>query len=502
MNLHLRISHTGLILVAVPLLFEIVFVALLANLLTQQELETQRTERNRAVVSLASDLTQEYLNAGQLIVAWRFSKSDEFLSRYDESLQIIPVSLEKLRNLTQDNQEKLRHVTNLEIYGGRVLSLLNQYRRFAGEGKGGGSLLDRINVKQFRDEIQKAFVPFRREVKALQEEARQSAESTPEAEAARKATWRNFLAIGIAFNIVISVLLAIFFGRNITGRLAVLADNSRRLSKREPLNQPVSGNDEITELDSVFRDMVKALTKAEKEKQEFISMISHDLRSPLTSVRGTLTLISEGRYGKINDSGMDKLLGAEASVDRLIRLINELLEIERIQSGMLPMTVAEASLSALFNAARQALLALEDKHNVLIAIEPTDLVVCIDRDRMLQVIINLLANAIKFSPDDSKVQVSASRLTDGCEIRIKDEGRGIPESKLKTIFDRFSQVDRQIDESLGGSGLGLAICKMIVEAHHGKIGVESVEGKGSTFWIKLPVQTPAPPLTTLTDNRS
>ncbi len=486
MKLNLRISHTGLILVAIPLIFEIVFVALLANLLSHQESETEKTERNRAIVSLGSDITQDYLNAGQLIVAWRFSKSPDFLRRYDESLQIIPISQEKLKKLTADDQEKLRHVTNMEMYGNKVLILLNQYRQFADEGRGGGSMLDRINVKQFRDEIQKAFEPFRREVKALQDEARNSAESTPEAEAARKAAWRQFLSVGIAFNIVISIALALFFAKNITKRLAVLADNSRRLSRREPLNQPVYGNDEITELDTVFRDMVRALTQAEKEKQEFIQMISHDLRSPLTSVKGTLTLLSEGMYGEVNKQGKVKIDSAEESVDRLIKLINELLEIEKIQSGMLPMNLVEVSLKDLFRTSRNALLALEEKHNVLIVIEPTDLVVNIDRDRMVQVIINLLANAIKFSPDDSKVTISATLVQDACEIRVKDEGRGIPEDKLSTIFERFGQVDRETDAKLGGSGLGLAICKMIVEAHNGKIGVESVEGKGSTFWVRLP----------------
>ena len=228
--------------------------------------------------------------------------------------------------------------------------------------------------------------------------------------------------------------------------------------------------------------------RMETLKQEFVAMITHDLRTPLASIQFTLELFSRMEAAKLSDEWKARLSGIENGCTRLLQLINNLLDLEKIRSGKLDLDLEVHQLDRLIDCSIDAVRGFAEQNGIELKGQSLATVVVADEERIVQVLVNLLANAIKFSPAGQSVIVESELLEDVAEIRVVDHGRGIPEAKLEQIFDRFTQVsnaDAQVKG--GGTGLGLTICKAIIEAHQGSIGVRSQEGKGSTFWFRIPL---------------
>lgn len=230
--------------------------------------------------------------------------------------------------------------------------------------------------------------------------------------------------------------------------------------------------------------------EVDRLKQEFISTVSHELRTPLASMRGSLRLLSSGLFGELPPEANELIAVADRNAVRLIALINDILDLERLEHGKVKLHFSAQPLAHILARARESVQALAAQQKIQLNISPVDLTVVADGDRIVQVIVNLLSNAVKFSPAGSAIQVSASEQNGWIEVRVTDQGRGIPAAYLDKVFERFRQVEASDDREKGGTGLGLAICKNIIEQHHGVIGVESVEGRGSTFWFRLPAVAP------------
>lgn len=238
----------------------------------------------------------------------------------------------------------------------------------------------------------------------------------------------------------------------------------------------------------VFRDITQRL-EVDRLKSEFVSMVSHELRTPLTSIRGSLGLLVGGAMGTLPGNALRMVTLALDSCARLTRLINDILDIERIESGTMPMEFGDHRAAALVETAAEQLQILATQVGVTLTIAGTDGYVHADADRVVQTLINLMDNAIKFSPRGSTVEVTSTVLDDVVEFRVADQGRGIPQDKIDRIFSRFEQVDSSDARDKGGSGLGLAISRSVVERQGGRIWAESIEGLGATFRFTLPLAT-------------
>ena len=230
-------------------------------------------------------------------------------------------------------------------------------------------------------------------------------------------------------------------------------------------------------------------------KDEFISTVSHELRTPLTSIRGALGLLSSGIIGDVDAKALNLLRIAVTNTDRLIRLINDILDLERMQSGRAPLQIRRCSLRDLAQQAIETMTPMADANTVHLALEPFTVAQASfpealffdgDSDRILQVLTNLLSNAIKFSPPASTVRIHTEATADSILLKIVDEGRGIPSDKLDSIFDRFQQVEPSDARQKGGTGLGLAICRSIVQQHSGSIWAQRNLGPGTTLYVMLP----------------
>ncbi|MEH1899342.1 MAG: ATP-binding protein [Nostoc sp.] len=249
------------------------------------------------------------------------------------------------------------------------------------------------------------------------------------------------------------------------------------------------------------------ITERKRLENEFISLVSHELRTPLTSIMGALDLLDAGQLGTLTEQGQKVLSIATTNTERLIRLINDILDLERMKSVKIFMQKVKCNAADLLIIATETMQAMADKLQVKLIVHPLAIELWADPDRLLQTLTNLISNAIKFSEPGDTVWVSAtlaehkgvelgendhasiqSTLLPGfLLISIRDEGRGIPKDKLQIIFERFQQVDASDSRNKGGTGLGLAICRNIIQQHNGKIWVESILGEGSTFYVLLPL---------------
>ena len=227
----------------------------------------------------------------------------------------------------------------------------------------------------------------------------------------------------------------------------------------------------------------------DRMKDEFISTVSHELRTPLTSLRGALGLVAGGALEERPEKARQMLDIAINNTDRLVRLVNDILDLERIQSGKSELHSTMVSAEDLLRKAVSAQQARTPRPSARMFFAANGVTVWADPDRVLQALNNLLSNAIKFSPAGGEIHLTARNLDDHEALfEVRDQGRGIPEDKLEYIFDRFQQGDASDSRALGGTGLGLAICRSIINQHGGRIWATSTPGKATTFHFTLPTK--------------
>lgn len=599
--MNLKISHKLLLLVTVPLFFELVFVGALYYLLDQ-------TEQERAREAHARDLSKHLNRVHQILLTAIAYDSSEVISgeepdgtprksSFGDMFRQEFADIEKLVAGHPEEQHELNQVKS------RLFDTWVEMQKIRVEWKEAGAVASLAYIKK----VKPTFRAIVRDIDGLVAVEERIERESPIIQRKQRELIKGVLVGGIVFNIALALFLALYFNRGITNRLAVLLDNIRRHGANLPLTQ-LSGNDELSEVDRAFKDMVSKLKAAKRKeqailanfvllleslpvgvlllkrdgevelanlalsnmlgyedspvkknvrdlvyltdasgkpvkmpdgedekvwcetdaisrdgnsvpvelglrnietpdgekvlaimvditqrreverlKQEFLSMVSHDLRTPLNSIQAFFELVADGIYGDLNEAGSKKVSLLEAEVGRLMRLIQQLLDLDRLQSGAVKLSIQNIEVASLVEASVNSVRSLADSRGIEIEVLGSPLSVKADADKIIQVLVNLLSNAIKFSPDYSTITVSVVRQGSQAIFKVLDRGRGIPIEAQAVIFERFKQVRKSDATRKGGTGLGLAICRTIIEQHGGKIGVESQEGAGSTFWFKLPV---------------
>lgn len=304
------------------------------------------------------------------------------------------------------------------------------------------------------------------------------------------ASARKFAIVMSAMAIILVVIISLFITRSISKPLAALMDKTKEVSEGAfNCDLIISSPPEISELTKAFNSMCHKLNILDRMKSDFFSTMSHELRTPLSSIREGTNLLLEGIGGTVTDKQKKLLTIISRESNRLIGLVNSVLDLSKMEAGMMTYTFETASLTPLIDKAMLEIAPLVEAKKIGLQkkIDQNLPVLKIDPERMLQALRNLIGNAVKFTPDEGQVKVSARPVDHGVEVSVVDTGPGIPSENLTKIFDKFQQAKPSGPFTTKGTGLGLAIVKHIISSHGGRIWAESEPGRGSSFIFVLPV---------------
>jgi two-component system sensor histidine kinase GlrK len=289
----------------------------------------------------------------------------------------------------------------------------------------------------------------------------------------------------LAFILLLSLLIA----RSINKPISILKNKTREIAKgRFEADLRLSSPPEIGELAAAFNFMCRKLSELDKVKSDFFASMSHELRTPLTSIKEGTGLLLEGVGGATTEKQRKLLTILAEESNRLIGLVNSLLDLSKMEAGMMNYSFEKASLAPLIKKAVSEITPLLEAKGIQLETEVAERLpaVKVDSERILQALRNLIGNAVKFTPKAGRVKVAARSVTGKIEVSVRDTGPGIAAENLKAIFDKFHQGNSNGAFSVNGTGLGLAIAKHIIVSHGGEIWAENHPDRGSTFTFVLP----------------
>lgn len=598
MQLRISLFHKGLILVAVPLLFELISYGVLADLFHRAQEEARQADKAREISDRINQIVRNFYDMLTTMKAAALVRDPHLQARKEEMVEKTFAEMRRVRALVNDDPVAAALMDEVQARAKEANQTLDSIKSAFDNGdlEQCALLQKSLNVK-----IKQIVSP---ELLSLARRHHEIGDRSPERQAYFRELISQQLSFGIALGVILTVVLAVIVSKGITRRLAVLSENSLRLARNDRLLPALSGHDEIARVDQVFHSMAEALAQAsrieralienasdvicsidksgkfqainpaavkvlaytqdellgkhyidlvahqdrdhvkscmesllnsdrqepfetrlirkdgaiidilfsaywsgeektyfcvlhditerkdaERVKQEVMDMVSHDLRTPLTAVRHLHEMLVLGKAGDIPESARRLVLRADSASQQMLTLINDLLEIEKIKAGKMQLKKVEIPAANLFDSCLHIITPLSEEKSIKLEIVDTDIDIFADPDRLVQVLVNLGTNAVKYSPKGGTVTMSAVIEDNAVVVRVRDQGRGIPENMQEAIFNRFQQVQHSDATIIGGTGLGLAICKAIVELHGGSIKVECRENEpGSTFVFTVPLK--------------
>ena len=311
-------------------------------------------------------------------------------------------------------------------------------------------------------------------------------------------TARNTVLVALALALALTVLIGLLLTRALLRPIDELRRGMARVAEGdfEPnVHVPTERQDEIGDLSRSFSTMTAQLAELDRLKAEFVSVASHEIKTPLSVIRGYVSLLIEGIYGAVNEQQKKTLESVSDQVDRLTRLVHRLLDISRFEAGGGRLELRRINVRDFLDELTGGFHVLAFQNGIDFAVNVAgDAPVNVegDADRLNEVLGNILSNAFKFTGHGGKIALDARRDGAGLAVEVRDTGVGIPPDKLPKIFEKFYQVENTAQPRSAGSGLGLAIAKEIVEAHGGTITAESEVGKGTRFRVTVPERPPVP----------
>lgn len=490
----MRLKQQTFLLLSVPLFFEVMFICVLMQALYNAEQEFLAEAQNREISMCVNNIMRDMLQAvTQLGSRYLVKKTDFQISQVGNLLEDILEQRATLKKLIANDAARKKQFAEFNSALDTQLVTFDEFR----DVMSGHHDLEALQVLRKLNALLSTVNESGSEI--IQNYERRG-EKRKLAIVHSRQRVRMIILFGAGFNLLLVAGLGLWTVRFSLSRLKTLMQNNERLAQHQVLLEPISGNDEYAELDRTFHSMAFALDEAKKKEREFVSMLSHDIRSPLGGLQSTLELFSMGRFGELNEKGRTALSKADLAICRILSLTEGLLELDKLESGEFKLDKQRSVLNLLIKEAISMVQTQAEQHQVEIttnlqqsertvsetASESNDeTMVELDQTQILRVMMNLLTNAIKFSEPHGKVIVSTKFDGNDVLVTVADTGRGIPEDKLASIFERYAQVELADSRQKKGIGLGLPICKAIVLAHGGTMGVASEFGKGSTFWFRL-----------------
>lgn len=472
----MRVASKGLLVICAPLLFQVAFAGSLFGLLNQFHAELEKGDAAREAVVTAYKLQSHLIDASTAAGTFAISQDQRLKSWFELEIEEIGNQSSKLKKLTQDDPEQLE---NVQVVDSSIQEILRIYEKLM-DAKASLALVSGGAFVTLQKPMNRGGTAAGR----LIERAKIRAEEEVRNRGKTTGIINTFLVGGLVVDVLVTVFLSLFFTRSVSNRLGIVSDNVARLAARTQLNPLMPAEDEISEVDAAVHDAAAALTKAEQQKTETLLIMREQLLKPLKLADEAIARMNEPA-GHLNEKAAKRLEFARSSMQRVLRMVHDLMDThggDKFHLSIKPVDSAE-----LINNAVALTKAWADVREVSIECTSDPVTFEGDFDLLNQVIVNFITNAIKHSPDGSVIRIVGAAREAGLRIEVIDSGQGVPKESQEKIFEPFQQVEEADATKRGGAGLGLAICKSIVEEHHGRIGVDSEVGKGSNFFLELPL---------------
>ena len=440
------------------------------------------TTRTVPALRVASSARDQLLSLERLEARFAVLRDPRYATVWHERAARVQADLDRLRELVRTTNERARLTEVITTFGAYRTAVLAEHTRPASVPSASVEAQHRVLGDAVAAALDGLLETMYARIAAGEAEAAQL----------ESRTWLRVLT-ALAAAVALALLGTGFIAHRMTRSLRRLSEATTAVaagSYREPIAD--SARDEIGALARSFNAMAAQLRRMDETKEEFFATLSHELRSPLTSVREAAHLLRDGVPGALNAKQARLVTLIERSTDRLLRLVNQILELSRLRAGVLPLSREPVDLERVVGRAVEELRPQAEEAGLSLARERLGerFDTLGDEDRLVQVVVNLVANAVRFTPRGGRV---TARLVDAAaevEVQVEDTGVGIPATALPYIFDSWRQAHRD----RGGTGLGLAVVRGVVQAHGGRVTVESHEGKGSRFTVLLPRAPQAAPV--------
>lgn len=478
-----RIAHKGIALVILPLVVNCAWIVMLNSCLESTE---KLAEMERSQTLLLQHVNGSFLKFAEvlgMVTSYAATGQNSFRVAYLKRLNDVRDELRELRAL-KSYKATVEQFADAVIQDAESQTTALERARIPDDKESLEAGI--LAVKQFRrftDSAQRTIVKIQRQISTQQMEL----DRIHADQAETRARTRLMVFLGLGANIILAGVLAFYFVSDITRRLRTLVVNAEKLPLYEPLQDVVGGHDELSEVDAALHNAAAELERSREYRSSLMQMMAHDLRSPLAALKVSLALLYKKNQEKIGDDGLRQMNGMNASIDRLINLISDLLILERLERNELVLDQGPENIREVAQVAIDSVASLAEARKITIENAVPKLYVTCDRERILQVLVNYLSNAIKHSPSSADVSVSAAEEGGApgmLRVEVRDRGAGIDSREAAQLFEKFHQL--RAGKELGGSGLGLAISRLIIEAHGGRVGVVGRKGEGAEFWFTLP----------------
>lgn len=448
------------------------------------ELVARETKTKKAM-SLALDIRGKMEQAVLLIA----TKSLVGLGVNSKTLQreLIQNDFLELRGLAAEEPGIMPVVDQLQVHSNHFLELFEEAANAYQPGNDQLFFSQFLGKNEFLESLTLSFTSIKNDAESLLAKYKPiAADLGPKALKGREAL-RTGMIVAIALNVAVVAGIALLLNKTTLHRLKILTDNMMDFSKGKPPTKRLDGNDELSALDATFNNMAEELARLNEFRKSMQAMVSHDLRSPLTSMALRLEMMVHMQTEPLPPQVEKDLKHLKSETDRLKRLANTLLDIEKMEDGSMQVQSKNIACQEIVSTSVEALLSQLKRKQIAVEQNlPNDSAFLCDTDRTIQVVINFLSNAVKFAPKKSKVTIGlVSASEKEWRLEVNDEGPGVPADKRDKLFGKFNQLDQPDEVRKEGSGLGLYICKLLIEAQGGRVGYRPSEGGGSCFWLEL-----------------
>ncbi|HEY9682356.1 MAG TPA: ATP-binding protein [Oculatellaceae cyanobacterium] len=458
----------------IPFVIEVAFFWILYEMNSSTEKFVAAERKQRQVVQHLNTLTM-LLGNSLSTVFYRDQWEDEEFA--PDNLNEMNSEVSQLQQLSKENPESAAQIRAIEPIMEEQIKMLVHLHALPRDA------LNRNTFESlgFRKTMQAVSFGTQKLTKILKAE-NEVLEGKQKQQEAAQSNLKVLIISGVFVNFLMALGLGLFFLTDFSRRFKVLINNADRLSEGEPL-QEVPGTDELAFLNKVLNETSEELNLSKRRRKHMMEMIAHDLRSPLMSLQLAVDMLINRLNETYSPKAERQMKSIKRNADKMIRLTDDLLFIEKLEGGTITFTPEEIELRECVEDCIDGIKEAALNKNIRIENACGNAIVLTDKKRFDQILLNFLSNAVKYSGNDTVVEVKSQTRSDCIQISVLDQGPGLSKKDQDSVFDRYYQVTGTESK---GFGIGLAIVKALVEGQGGKIGVESVLGKGSRFWFTLP----------------